>query len=69
MLFAVFKRENQLFAHNSLIYFVLQTHGLQTSSKPTTKNLNNHLLKFIQGAEIQEKEFGIPEIDGKQVVL
>ena len=35
--------------------------------KPTTKNLNNRLLKFIQGSEILEKEFGNPVWDGAQV--
>ena len=27
------------------------------------------MLKFVQGSDIKEKSFGIPEFDGKQVIL
>ena len=47
----------------------MQSHGIELDKKPMVKNLNCQLLKFMQGSEILEKDFTIPEFDGKQVKL
>lgn len=44
-----------------------QSHKLETMKKPTVKNLNNTLLKFVQGSKIKEKDLTNSKFDGKQV--
>ena len=39
---------------------------METKKKPTIKTLTSDLLKFTQGSEILEKEFGKKEIDKLQ---
>ena len=43
-----------------------QTLGIEPKVKPTVRNLNSRLLKFVQGSEIFEQIMGIPDLDGKQ---
>ncbi len=39
--------------------------NIQTEVKPTMKNLNSKLLKFVQGSDILEKEMALPDFDKK----
>ena len=47
----------------------MQSHGIRTVRKPTTKNLNSKLLEFVQGSGILEADFSIPSVDKQQVIM